>query len=60
MGEDACGNKPMTKEDIMYYHCRPLKFVEYGKVFPHPDSDDLFLPAYRWLGHYCGCDILVF
>jgi hypothetical protein len=38
----------------MYYHCRPLKYVEYGKVLPHTDEDDFLLPAYRWLGHYCG------
>ena len=38
----------------MYYHCRPLKYVEYGKVFPPPDPDPHYLPAYRWLGHYCG------
>ena len=38
----------------MYYHCRPLKHVEHGKVYPHADDDGLFLPAYRWLGHYCG------
>ena len=30
----------------MYYHCRPLKYVEYGKVFPHPDPDPDFLPVY--------------
>lgn len=38
----------------MYYHCRPLKYVEYGKVLPSPDPDPDLLPAYRWLGHYCG------
>ena len=38
----------------MYYHCRPLKFVEYGKVFPYADEDGMFLPAYQWLGCYCG------
>jgi len=39
----------------MYYHCRPLKYVEYGKVEPPPvDSIDWMLPLYRWLGHYCG------
>ena len=38
----------------MYYHCRHLKHVEYGKVFPSPDPDPDFLPSYRWLGHYCG------
>ena len=38
----------------MYYHCRPLKQVEHGKVFPHADPDTSLLPAYRWLGRYCG------
>ena len=38
----------------MYYHCRPLKYVEYGKVFPHKDDENWLLPAYKWLGHYCG------
>lgn len=38
----------------MYYHCRPLKYVEYGKVFPYDDPDRWLFPAYRWLGHYCG------
>lgn len=40
----------------MYYHCRPLKYVEYGKVFPPPDKElwDFMVPAYRWLGNYCG------
>lgn len=38
----------------MYYHCRPLKFVEYGKIYPAQESDPDFLHAYRWLGHYCG------
>jgi hypothetical protein len=31
-----------------------LKYVVYGKVFPHPDRDNWLLPAYQWLGHYCG------
>jgi len=39
----------------MYYHCRPIKYVEYGRVFPPPeDSLDWMLPAYKWLGHHCG------
>jgi len=40
----------------MYYHCRELKYVTYGKVFPPPlpkvDAD--FDVAYQWLGKYCG------
>jgi len=42
----------------MYYHCRDLKYVTYGKVFPPPvdvvEEDDWLGPAYRWLGYYCG------
>ena len=40
----------------MYYHCRELKYVLYAKVFPPPrDSlDKDYLPAYQWLGQYCG------
>lgn len=39
----------------MYYHCRPLKYVKYGKVQPPPEETlDFMLPAYKWLGHYCG------
>ena len=40
----------------MYYHCRDLKYVEYGKVLPPPEYcvDDDFADAYKWLGHYCG------
>ena len=39
----------------MYYHCRELKFVEYGKVFPPPeDTLDFMSPLYKWVGHYCG------
>ena len=40
----------------MYYHCRNLKFVTYGKVFPPPEKelDSCFKNAYRWFGHYCG------
>lgn len=40
----------------MYYHCRPLKYVEYSKVYP-PSLDKLdeyFMQCYSWLGHYCG------
>src|SRR3989344_1448010 len=40
----------------MYYHCRELKYVMYGKVFPTPikDLDKNYSPAYQWLGQYCG------
>jgi hypothetical protein len=42
----------------MYYHCRPLKYVTYGKIFPPPiesiDSDWGFADMYRWLGRHCG------
>jgi len=39
----------------MYYHCRPLKHVEYGKIFPPSDEVCDFLHlAYRWLSNYCG------
>ena len=40
----------------MYYHCRPLKYVTYGKVFPTPlqDLDKDLSQAYQWLGNYCG------
>lgn len=40
----------------MYYHCRPLKFVEYGKVFPPPEDtiDEEMLNVYKWLGKHCG------
>jgi hypothetical protein len=40
----------------MYYHCRPLKFVEYGKVYPPPikEIDEFMIMPYRWLGHYCS------
>ena len=39
----------------MYYHSRELKYVEYDKVFPAPEEKlDWLLPAYKWLGHYCG------
>lgn len=39
----------------MYYHCRELKYVEYGKVYPAPIEaiDDFMLPAYKWLEKYC-------
>ena len=39
----------------MYYHCRPLKYVEYGKVFPPPVNtlDEYFVKCYKWLGYYC-------
>jgi hypothetical protein len=41
----------------MYYHCRPLKYVVYGKILPPPleaIDDIFFLNAYDWLGKYCG------
>jgi len=38
----------------MYYHSCPLKYVEYGKVFPHRDEDNWLLPTYEWLSNYCG------
>jgi len=40
----------------MYYHCRPLKHVEYGKVFPPPIEKirDHLEASYKWLGKYCG------
>lgn len=40
----------------MYYHCRDLKHVIYGKVYPyrHEDDDEFFSRAYDWLGHHCG------
>ena len=40
----------------MFYHCRPLKFVKYGKVYPAPAStiESWLLNAYKWLGEYCG------
>jgi len=40
----------------MFYHCRELKYVTYGKVFPPPDDaqDESYTKCYRWLGHYCG------
>jgi len=40
----------------MYYHCRDLRHVEYGKVYPPPPDkvDDFFILAYKWLGNYCG------
>ena len=39
----------------MYYHCRELKYVEYGKVYPPPESilDEDFKKVYKWLGYYC-------
>jgi len=40
----------------MYYHCRPLKYVRYGKIKPPPEKviDDDFICCYKWLGQYCG------
>jgi len=38
----------------MYYHARPLKYVEYGKVEGNPDPDEWLVSAYRWLGFQCG------
>jgi hypothetical protein len=39
----------------MYYHCRPLKYVEYGKIYPPPVEtlDEMFLNCYNWIGNYC-------
>jgi hypothetical protein len=38
----------------MYYHCRPIKYVEYDKVYPYKDDDNFLTPAYKWLSNYCG------
>ena len=40
----------------MYYHCRPIKYVHYGKIEPPPAKtyDDWDSRMYGWLGHYCG------
>lgn len=38
----------------MYYHCLPLKHVEYGMILPHDDPGIPNRPAYEWLGMYCG------
>jgi len=40
----------------MYYHCRELKYVEYGKIFPPPPEiiGKEMMQCYSWLGHYCG------
>jgi len=40
----------------MYYHCRPLKYVEYGKVFPPPldTYDESSVCLYKFISHYCG------
>ena len=40
----------------MYYHCRELKYVSYGKVYPAHETliDQEFLNAYKWLGKYCN------
>ena len=40
----------------MYYHCRPLKYVEYGKVLPPlvSEYDTWDANMYGWLGHHCG------
>ena len=39
----------------MYYHCRPLKYVKYGKVLPPRKKDvDFMISSYTWLAHYCG------
>ena len=40
----------------MYYHRRPIKYVEYGKVIPPPlsDYDEWSLNMYRWVGYHCG------
>ncbi len=36
----------------MYFHCRPIKYVEYNKVYPF-DADDIMKPAYIWISKYC-------
>jgi hypothetical protein len=38
----------------MYYHCRELKYVSYGKLRSVVPVEEEFARAYRWLGHYCG------
>jgi hypothetical protein len=38
----------------MYYHARPLKYVECGKIYPNPTPDDDLVFCYRWIGNYCG------
>ena len=38
----------------MFYHSRELKHVEYGKVEGYVEEDDWLIPAYNWLGSYCG------
>jgi hypothetical protein len=38
----------------MFYHCRPLKYVTYGKVCGCPEPDEFLSPSYRWLGQHCG------
>lgn len=40
----------------MFYHCRPLEFVQYGKVYPPPPEtiEPDFLNVYEWLGQHCG------
>ncbi len=38
----------------MYYHCRPIKYVEYDKVYPYKEDDNFLMPAYKWLSNYCG------
>ena len=40
----------------MYYHARPLRLVEFGKIGPPPLAtiEPGFRIAYEWLGRYCG------
>ncbi|MBL4847448.1 MAG: hypothetical protein JKY65_18170 [Planctomycetes bacterium] len=40
----------------MFWHCRELRHVIYDKVGPAPEEVlcPFLVPAYRWLGHYCG------
>ncbi len=38
----------------MYYHCRPLKHVVYGKIYGNPNPDEDFARCYKWLGNHCG------
>jgi len=40
----------------MYYHCRPLKYVEYGTVYPCPEEklDKDLAYMYKWIGCFSG------
>jgi len=37
----------------MYYHCRPIKFVEYGTISPPSSYDVYWDRMYKWLGTHC-------